>query len=301
MQQSNALRRLGVVLSEAFENGAVDQPAGSVLLKAMELSVDDFNNIIDFYGLLNKAREEAQKMKNMPNIKRDIDALDNLSKIIVTHPIFSTQWQILVTYIGNGNYLSVLNSLANSFHARNPTIFLEREFLENLNREFNSLLDEIISSESSKELKSFLVERIGDILTAIQRYHVDGTEGLEKAIKLLVSNLVIGEHSLNNEDKKSPFFRKSMAFFTSLLIYITPSPYDIIGTVPALEEYWIPKWAELVEGRKKIEMIVDDSSTFQEVFEKAPIIFTRQAQRMIAEREILSLPAPRKEPEAATD
>jgi hypothetical protein len=301
MQQSNALRRLEVVLSEAFENGAVDQPAGSVLLKAMKLSVDDSNNIIDFYGILNKAREEARRMKGIPKIERDVDTLDKLTRLFVTHPIFSTQWQTLVNYIGDGHYLSVLNSLANSFHAQNPTIFLEREFLENLNREFNALLDEIISSELSKELKRFLVKRIEDILTAIRRYHIEGTEGLEKAIKSFISDSVISEHSLNKEVKKSAIFRKIMAFITTLLIYCKPSPYDIIGIVPDIHDFWIPQYEELVEGREKIETIVDESSTFQEIFEKASSIFTRQPQKMIAERPVLSLPSPSEEPETAID
>jgi hypothetical protein len=297
MQQSNALRRLDFILSEASENGNVDQPAGPILLKAMDLSVDDPNNIIDFYVILNKAREEAQKMKNMPNIKRDIDALDNLSKIFVTHPVFSTQWQTLVTYLGNGNYLSVLNSLANSFHAQNPAIFLEQEFLENLNREFNSLLDEIISSELSNKLKRFLEKRIGDILTAIRRYNIDGTEGLEKAIKSFVSDLAISGNSLNSEDKKPTILTKCIAAGLSLLLYIIPSPYDIIGTFPAIEDYWTPKWEELVRDREKIETIIDDSSTIQEVFEKT----SRQPQKMIEEKPILSLPAPKGKPETATD
>lgn len=296
IQQSSALRRLEEVLTIAVANGERTHASGPILLEAMKLSSES-RNILDFYELLNKVEEEAKSIRNKQNIDRYIQSIEKLHQVFVDNHTWGAPWNIFATYIEDKDVLNILDALADFFYSQNPTIFLEQEFLENLNREFNSLLDEIISSELSKELKRFLVERIADILTAIRRYHIDGTKGLEKAIKSFVSDLVISGHSLNNEVKKFSISRKCVSYITSLYFLITP----IISIVPDIHGFWVPQYEKLVEDSKKIERIIDDSSTFQEVFEKASCIFTKQPQNMIAGREQRSLPAPKEESETAID
>ena len=74
-----------------------------------------------------------------------------------------------------------MDALADFFHAQDPLVFLEQDFLDQLKTEFQSLSDSILNSTLSNELKKFLIEKVEDILAAIRRYHIDGTEGLTKA------------------------------------------------------------------------------------------------------------------------
>jgi hypothetical protein len=91
------------------------------------------------------------------------------------------------------------------FHAKNsPVILFLKEFIDKLSGEFESLRNKVLKSDLSKEFKIFLIVRIEDILKAIRIFHIDGTEGLQKAAKSFVSDLVMTEHSLKVGDKKSP-------------------------------------------------------------------------------------------------
>ena len=167
--------------------------------------------------------------------------------------------------------------------------------------EFGDLLNKISESDLSRELKQLLVQRIEDILKAIRRYRIDGTEGLEKAAKSLVSDLVMAEHSFNDKDKSNPVYRSIKGVVLSLLIYIAPSPYDIISAVPDIDSYWVPKFEELVAGRVKVEQIVCETSTIQEAFEKASNTFDKQQQKSIVGKDIKALSASKGDPEVTTN
>lgn len=298
MHQSNALRRLEVVLAEAVANGDKNQSSGLILLKAMKLG-DQSQNLIDFYELLSKAEEEARRIKNQPNITRYLQVLEELNQVFIFNHVWGAPWKTFTSHIESRNVLLALDALANYLNLQNRALFLEQDFLEKLNSEFNSLLDEVLNSDLSKELKRFLIKRIEDILTAIRRYHIDGTEGLEKAAQSLVSDLVITEHTLKDIDKKNSTYINVKAWFLSFLLYIAPTPWDIIGAVPDMDGFWIPKYEELVAGHKKVEQIVCETPKIQDALEKASNIFNRQPQKSLTGgKPIKALPASREEVEA---
>jgi hypothetical protein len=293
MQQSNALRRLELILDEAISDGNKNQQSGPIILKAMKLN-EQPQNILDFYELLNKAEEEGGKLKNIPKITRYLQTLAELREVFVVNHVWGTIWSTFASHIESRNVLITLDALSNYFHSQNPSILLEQDFLDKLNSEFESLLQEILTSDLSKELKRFLVVRLEDILQAIRRYHIDGIEGLEKATKSLVSDLVMTEHGLKQEDKKNPKYWRVKAWALSFLLY--SSPYDIIGAVPDINEFWVPKFEELVAGHKKINQILCEAPTIQEAFDKASNTFDRQPQKSIrGGKEIKALPAPKEE------
>lgn len=100
------------------------------------------------------------------------------------------------------------------------------------------------------------------------------------------------EHSLQDKDKDNPVYRHAKAWVLSLLIYIAPSPYDIIGAVPDIYDFWVPKFEELAAGCEKIEQIICETLTIQEAFEKSSNTFDRQPQKSITGgRELKALPA----------
>jgi len=285
MQQANALRRLEMILDEAVTNENKNQQSGLVLLKVMKLEPKP-QNIIFFYELLNIAKEEATRLKDLPKIQKYLDILEELHQVFVVNHIWETPWNTFTTHIEIRSVLIALDALANYFHDQNPAIHLEQEFLKKLNSEFEALLDNILNSDLSKELKRFLERRIGDILTAIRRYHIDGTQGLEKAAQSLVSNLVMTEHKFTDLDKKNPIYTRTKAWALSLVLFFVPtSAYDIIGAAPDIQGFWIPKFEELVAGQKKIEHITCETPNIQGILEKAADIkdiFDRQPQKSMS-------------------
>lgn len=280
MRQSSALRRLEEILSEAVNNGDKTQNAGVVLLRAMSFS-EEPQYVINFYGLLNKAEEETKTLKNQPNINRYLQALGQLNEIFVVRNIWAENWSIIANNIETKNLLTTLDSLATFFYLENPTIFLEEDFLEKLDNVFKELLSEILSSDLSRELKRFLIKHIEDIQTAISRYRIDGAQELEKSVKSLVSDLVISEHNIKEEDKNNPLYSYLASWTVGLLLFIRPTVYDVISIIPDINDYWVPKFEELADGQKKIEQIINETSTIQEACEKSSNIFDRQTQKSI--------------------
>jgi hypothetical protein len=292
--QSNALRRLEGILDEAVAYENKKEQTGVVLLKAMNLDVEP-QNIVEFYELLSKAKEESLRI-NKPKISRYISTLDELHKVFILNHLWTTEWNILSIHIESRNVLTTLDALADFFHTQDPLVFLEQDFLDKLKTEFQSLLESILNSNLSNELKRFLIEKVEDILAAIRRYHIDGTEGLTKAAQSLVSDLVMTEHNIKDADKKNPVYNNAKGWFLAFLLYIAPTPYDIIGAVPDIDGYWKPKFEELVAGQKKIEQIACETPTIQGVLEKSADVFDRQPQKNITgSPELKALPASKEE------
>jgi len=301
MQQSNALTRLENILTEAVEKGDQAQASGYVLLIAMKLSPEP-QNLVDFYELLNKATEETKRLKDISKLEIYLEAVDDLCKFSISTYLWGSKWELFSDYIAEKSVFILLNSLARDFHRQNPSILLEQEFLEKLSSKFKSLLRSTLSSDLSKELKSFLVERIEDILTAIRKYHIDGTEGLKKAAQPLVSDLVLQEHRLTDEDKRNPIYSGVIASIVALIQFVTPSNiFDLIGFFPDVS-YWEPKFEDLAKGFEDMEQIIRETPTLQEAFEKASNMFKKQPQKSIIGREELkALPASKETMEATVD
>jgi len=301
MIQSNALRKLEETLAKAIENGNRQQICAHVLLESMNIGSQP-HCFVDFYELLNKAEEEAKSLRTKKNIDRYLSTIEQLQEHFIVNHIWGTVWGNFASYIETKNVLNTLDSLAEFYYREHPMIVLEEDFLEKLNSEFTLLVDEITKSDLSRELKRFLTAQIENILKAIRRYHIDGTEGLKNAAQSLVSHLVMREHTVKDVDKKKPVYTRVKAWGLSLLLYIAPSPSDIIGAVPDISDFWIPKLEELITGREKIEKIIDEIPNIQEVCEKASHVFDRQAQKIIAgSSERKALPASQEDPKDKND
>jgi len=292
-QQSSALRRLDVILDKVVTHGKREEFTGFLLLRAMNLK-EHPKNIVSFYELLVKAEEEGNRLRGRPRIPEYLRILDQLHEVFASHHLWRTKWDVFVTHIHNEKVLIILDALANYFEDKYPGLYLEQDFLDKLNGDFGSILNGIPKSDLSKELKRFLTEQIEDILKAIRRYQIDGTEGLKKVSKSFVSDLAMSEHTLDEKDKSNPLYKHVKASFLSLLIWIAPSPYDIIGAVPDIHDFWVPQFEHFLQGREQVEKIVDETSTIQDALEQvsreAPSIFGKQEQKSIAGKDQKFLP-----------
>jgi len=288
-QQTSALQRLTKILGDAVLHSPVseygDEFAKSVLLLYIN-TPDNSPHLIDFFSILSTAREEIGRMKGRESSRRVIERLNDyfIDNIDI-------RWRGFEKFIDNGNIIDLLRSLTDHYHTQNPTIFLESDFLDGLKDQFNSLLDEIVDSDLSNNLKRFLTKQIENILYAIRRYSIDGTEGLEKAIKSFFSDLAIVESHLDNKDKKNPIYKNCQSWVSALLISLLyPSAYDIIGVYPTINDYYFPKIEELVKHTKEISGNIGEIS-IQEVLEKSLNSFNKQPQKSLPGKEQKSLPS----------
>jgi hypothetical protein len=290
MNQSNTLRALEHILAAAVNSGDRSKVGALVLLETMTLE-NKAGNIMIFYEILSKAKDEAKSIRNNPKLDSYIKTVDELQDIFAANHVWSSAWAVFANAIESKNILVSLDALANYFNDQNPKIIIEEDLLDKLSCEFTSLCDQILKSNLPKELKRFLSARIESILAAIRRYHIDGTDGLEKAIKSLVSDLVMTENSLEDKDKKNPIFNKVRAWSLGVLIWITPTPYDLIGAVPDIHDFWIPQFEQLQQNVSKVENIISKSTNVVSM-QAIPSIFSKESQKMLCSGEEQKMLAP---------
>jgi hypothetical protein len=178
MNQSNALRQLENILDEAIKNGDPKQLCAPILLAAMGLEIKS-QNIMDFYELLNKSETEARKLRNIPKLDRYIKVVEDLQVIFANNNAWTTPWGNIFPHIENTNVLATLDALANYLYSQNPQLLMEEEFLGQLHSELDSLIEETLASNLSKEVKLFLIERLEELIKAIRRSQY-GTKSLKR-------------------------------------------------------------------------------------------------------------------------
>lgn len=302
IKQSNSLRTLEGILTQALESGDRKKSSGDVLLNAMQLAHKP-HQLVDLYELLNKAEQEAKSIRNKSNLSRYLQTIEYLQDLFITNHLWQQRWNELAVDIETKNIIIGLDALADFYHDQRPTIFIEQDFIDKLINQFEDILNQILASDLSKELKTFLTQRIEDLLRSLRRYSIEGTEGLEKASKLLLNDLIIADKKIKDSDKKSSVYQRIKSIVIASVLYLTPTPYDLIGVVPDINDFWIPKFEEFANGQRKIEQIVSNKQTapLLESFEEASHIFDRQPQKAIAGKDIKALPPSKQDSEAATD
>jgi hypothetical protein len=284
MEQNSALRILENVLSTACETEA-NNNFGSIVLLAMQLE-DQPGNIIAFYGLLSRAREEATSLKK-EKIERYVKTLDDLYRFFVENNLWGGQKATFYNYIQQRGILNTLDSLADFFGIQSPRMLLNDDFLQSLKLEIDSILENVINSDLSKDIKDFLIKAIEGVLGAIRKYKIDGGEGLEQAIKILVSELVICDHTIKDEDKKEPSYFQTASFFMSFLFWIVPNPYTLYKDSSTVNNLTNLQFTQVIDRQKKIENILNNCSSMKECIEQ----LSSHPQKAIAGKKQPVLPA----------
>jgi hypothetical protein len=91
MSQSNAVRRLEIVLDDAVKNGQPGELCGRVLLQAMKLP-EIPPNIVNFYELLGKAYAEAESLRTLPKLNVYLKILEELKELFITNHPWKAYW-----------------------------------------------------------------------------------------------------------------------------------------------------------------------------------------------------------------
>jgi hypothetical protein len=290
MGQNNSLRILERILTIATSdpNSKPQEKFGLILLKSMNLDIQP-ENMVDFYGILSRARDEAASIQKDNIEERYIKPLDDFYGFFVENDLWNGPYAPFESHIKQKNILTILDSLADFFGDQNPRIMLSDDCLPLLRKEFELVLENVIKSDLSQDIKKFLTKGITQILKGFAKYEIDGGETLEQSIKKLISNLVLSDHNIKSEDRQKPGYTKSVSLILVILIHCIPTPWDIIGAVPDIHDFWIPQYSKILEKQKEVESIVKNCSSMKESIEKASCHLVNQ-QKLIPGKEQKSLP-----------
>jgi hypothetical protein len=89
-------------------------------------------------------------------------------------------------------------------------------------------------------------------------------------------------------------FNKIRAWSLGILIWIAPTPYDIIGAVPDIHDFWIPKFEQLHKSISEVERIMSKSDKVLNIQEISDV-FTVESQKTLCGGDDLKLLSPSKE------
>lgn len=300
MSQGNALRRLEDLLENALEYGDQSISAGRVLLNLMGLQPLPAN-LVSFYSLLSRAKDEAESIRSNPKIKRYVEVVSQLQTIFVIHDPWRVAWGTFAKQIQGANITIALDSLANTYYTRKPAIFWDESFLSEVIQNLSELLDNVLESNLPKELKRYIEDRISDILQALRKTRIDGTEAIEKEAKSIIGDLAIRERSIKKEDRRNPIFKRFQANIIALVFWAAPSPYDIIGAVPDINDFWIPAVENISDVYQNIEKAIVDTDTIQEAFDNVKEIANEEPQKLLEGQEQKILPPAQEESSPCPD
>jgi hypothetical protein len=297
MQRSSALQNLETILYEASKNGNATLASGVVLLKTMNLDPQP-ENLANFYELLNKAMAEAKliKIKIQPRLDDRLSTLKALYIFMTVNHLWAQPWSVFTTDSEGRlkHAMTALSELAGNFHAQNPVKFLEQDFLNSLNTQLAEILGEILKSgDLSEDLKNFLVASVEDLLSAVRRYYIDGTIGLEKSVKSLITDLEIKDSTLDKKGKQDPNYRRLKSHVIGLLLFLVPSNvYDLIGVSPYAETL-VHEFGQLVMEQKHVEhiMLKNPDLGISEILKKALALSNGKSERRLeakAQRKAIS-------------
>jgi len=152
MNQSNALKRLQIILNAAIANRKENNQAVAVLLTEMKLPITAAN-FVSFYEILGKASKEAELLASMPTSESDdsLKVLAQLNNLFIEKSPWQSNWIEFKTQLLATNTIVVLKLLASEFSRLSPKSGLEQDFLKELCNYFDELLQEIYDSDLPRE------------------------------------------------------------------------------------------------------------------------------------------------------
>lgn len=272
--QTSSLRKLENIFNGAINSGNKEEASGSILLRVMEIE-EVPHHLTIFYDVLIKAKNEAQSIRNKPNLDRYLKIIEDLHQTFIVNHLWVTPWKVFSTHIERANILTTLDALADMFERQNPSVVLKRDFLEKIDDDFTDLLKQVIESDLSQGLKNFLIDQLEKILTAIRQHDIDSRNDLENTSKSFMSDLLLIEPSLSKEDKDNPVYRKIIGKTIGIVLRVTPY---LISIYPDIHTFWIPRIDELIA---QCEQFAQDDSNIQIIISKTLSHFSQETPKVL--------------------
>lgn len=285
-ENSSALQRLTLILEAAVEECKNDESMGPILLKVMGYHHKQSDKLSLFFTLLDSAEREAEKLKNIRKKEDFLEVIKDIKIVFINNHAWASKCSLFVNHLKNKNSLVVLNSLV-SFHSNQyPKLQIEKEYLDNFKSIFENLQKEVGSSKLSRELRNFILDKIEEVLAAIERYDTDGTEGLERTTKDFIGDWIIIENKISPEDRKRPIVEKVKTHFGTLNAFIGLNFLAFIGLVPDIYSFWLPSIDDWKSTQESIEVkSINQSMTIQEILEEASAQLALKEMKVIEGKE----------------
>jgi hypothetical protein len=300
MKYSSALQRLWDILKRADEiaryekNNTIHEGhridpeditiyAWGAILKASGFHYEEKSALFKFYRLIDEAIEEAKQVKDIGD--RDRRKLDTLPDFFLDEKILKMEWNLFKSHLEDNDIWRFIRLFAILYEKEFPVFpFLEKDLLEKIKNSFQKNLDEVIASNLSKDLQDFLVDKLENLLKAIRRYQIDGSEGLKKVAQNIISDLTLIGSSIKSEDRENPILQKfvSRVSIFSRILGIS-SVASIIGFTADIDSI-LAKYTRYLEHPEAI-VVIEGELSVSESIKESVMQFEEYGQPIIEGKE----------------
>lgn len=255
MKQVNSIRTLEQLLRKA--TGQPDNITGGAAITAAMASEAKGHKIIYFFNLLHRASEDIKKLKEIEDIEDYIDVIIDLQDYFIIHNIWGSSWKVFKKKINDENILLVLKSLAQDFSDTYPEVSLDDNDLQSIQSEFIELLNKVQESDLSKEIKVFLMDRLEEVLLALEEYKYFGSREIELIIKSTLWSIYREQNSISKEDKNKPIWRQVLSALFGLESLLS------LGIMAGT--YAVPKFQSYAQKRNEYQEILETAIDLRDI------------------------------------
>jgi hypothetical protein len=153
MENSNSLINLQNILDIAIKSGDTSASISKVLIDAMkQSSFIKSPTAFDFYKIITYAEHE---IKCLDDSSTYLDCIYDLQKIFTSLNINGEPWSMVLNNLKASNVIVILHLLGSKIHDRNPCVYFEKDLLDTIRQQFDSISEEVKTSNLSPELRRF--------------------------------------------------------------------------------------------------------------------------------------------------
>ena len=201
---NNPAGRLATILRKAKKYPKQNDVAKNVWPKILEVDPADMPQLLSRLGKLMELLEIiSDEIKLQQDINHDI-YLKWVPKVQAGFSVINL----------NGGFSAFTNPIdeaaldgldfcSDLLSRRIPEKVLDKDKLQNIYKDTEELVKEIIASGTEKDLKTFMVNKLNEIIKAIQEYQINGSSPIEKAIESTFGALATKEGLYEGTKKTS--------------------------------------------------------------------------------------------------
>jgi hypothetical protein len=179
-----------------------ERQAREVLAEVLHVDPNDaaslFRELTKLFNLINLARESVMYLRGVRH-ELYLKPLEDIEQAFGKFD-YTKSWSSFKQSF-DSNTLARLEFCADTLSSQLKEKIVDSDYLATFQAEIEMLLEEVIGSNLSEEMKSFLFEKLQDINQAIRNYRFYGSKSLEYALESTLGGLILRKDKLPEKGK----------------------------------------------------------------------------------------------------
>ena len=263
MRQVNSIRTLEEILRRAVNEGKLTQAVGAVIMGAMRLD-NEPANMMRFFEIVSRAEKDVRNLEDVDHLEEDIQAMVELQAHLISNFQWGKRWEPFQNYIQQRGIVRSPKSWAKDYAAQTFEAYIEDQFLDELKLSLEQQLAEISQSDLTWKTKELLVQKIKEVLIAIEDCRLYGTHDLKLTTRSTLWEAERVLHQIPQEDKNRPAWKKLISTLVAVDV--------ALGLWTNTETFFLPKLQSFdsqcgsIIQRLTVGADADESSQFPESY-----------------------------------